>query len=87
MTPFRADSLNAELDRQTREFFSEPRNLKIDHGAKTIQLSELIDFYPEDFLTQAPNLIAYLNRYLETPIPEDYEIKYIPYNWQVNHQP
>jgi hypothetical protein len=87
MEPFQADSLNAELDTETRKFFSEPRNLKIDHDTKSIQLSELIDFYSEDFLAKAPNLIAYMNRYLDTPIPEDYEIEYISYNWRVNQQP
>lgn len=85
--PFQADTVDATLDHEARMFFANPNNLQIDHAAKTIRLSEILDFYTDDFLARAPTLIAYLNRYLESPIPENYQIEFIPYDWRVNSQP
>lgn len=83
-TPFSGANLNQELDRETHKFFSEQRNLRIDKPRKTVHLSELLDFYPDDFIsTETPTLIAYINRYAPEKIPDDYSIEYIPYDWTI----
>jgi hypothetical protein len=83
-TPFTGDKLDAELDRETHKFFSENRNLRIDHPNKTVNVSEILEFYTEDFTpTHAPTLIAYINRYLADPIPEDYAVQFIDYDWTI----
>ena len=82
--PFSAADLYQALDRETRKFFSENRNLRIDHSLKTVYLSELLDFYTEDFISEeTPSLIAYVNLYSPEKIPEDYAIDFIPYDWTV----
>jgi hypothetical protein len=78
--PFTAPDLDLELDRETRRFFSEPRNLRVDHARKTVFVSELLDFYPEDF---GPDLIAYVGRYSLDPIPADYRIEIMDYDWTI----
>lgn len=85
-TPFAAATLDADLDREARRFFNEPRNVGIDDAGRMVRLSEILSFYPEDFLAKAPSLIAYANRYRDTPIPEDYRVTFIPYDWTVNRQ-
>ena len=85
--PFMADQLDEQLDRETREFFAEERNLRVDAAARTVHLSEILDFYPEDFLAVAPSLLAYVNRYRADPVPEDYRVKFIDYDWTINRQP
>lgn len=83
-TPFSAADLNQELDRETRHFFSEQRNLRIDHPRKKVYVSELLDFYTDDFTPQqAPTLIAYINRYAPEKIPGDYTVEFIPYDWTI----
>jgi Protein of unknown function, DUF547 len=83
-TPFSSASLYQELDRETRKFFSESRNLRVDHTSKIVYLSALLDFYTDDFITEdTPSLIAYLNRYAPEKIPADYAIDFIPYDWTV----
>lgn len=85
--PFTADKLEQQLERETREFFAEPRNVRVDAATRTVFLSEILDFYSEDFLAVAPSLLAYVNRYRESPVPEDYAVDFIPYDWTVNRQP
>lgn len=83
-TPFRARGLEQELDRETRRFFAEQRNLRVDHAKKKVYLSAILDFYTEDFTpAHAPNLIAYVNRYVSTPVPEGYAVDFIDYDWTV----
>lgn len=82
--PFSGRYLDQELDRVTRKFFSEGRNLRVDHANKKVYFSELLDFYTDDFITEySPSLIAYVNRYAPEKISEDYEIDFIPYDWTV----
>ena len=85
--PFSAQQLNMQLNRETRYFFAETRNVRIDQAARTLYLSEILDFYTEDFLAQAASLPAYVNRYRTAKIAEDYTIKFHPYDWTINRQP
>jgi Protein of unknown function, DUF547 len=83
-TPFTAAALDAELERETRAFFARTENFRIDASTRTVWLSELLTFYPEDFVpTPAKSLLAYANRYAPQPAPEDFEVRFIPYDWTV----
>jgi hypothetical protein len=85
-TPFAADRLNNQLEQEARRFFGEPCNLVVDDKGQTVRVSAILKFYTEDFLAKAPTLIAYINRYRETAIPDDYEIVFIAYDWTVNRR-
>jgi hypothetical protein len=82
--PFTAAALEVELERETRAFFARDVNLSIDHTKKTVVLSELLNFYPEDFVPgHAPSLLAYAQRYAPQPIPSGYSVVFRPYDWTV----
>lgn len=84
---FDADRLEAQLDAATRFFFSEPRNVQVDPVRRVVRLSAILDFYTADFLRRAPTLVAYVNRYRDPPIPGDYRVEFLPYDWTINAQP
>lgn len=86
-TPFTADRLNLELDDVAREFFNDPRHVRVDTVARIAHVSAILDFYTDDFLDAAPTLIAYINRYREQQIPATYQIAFIDYDWTINRQP
>jgi len=87
--PFRAETLDAQLEAVTREFFNKPKHLRVDHEAETVWVSEILDFYTEDFAAsgRAEDLIPYINRYRAEPVPAPYEVRFIDYDWTVNRQP
>lgn len=85
-TPFRAETLEQDLELEARRFFNDPRNVEVDPLERSVRFSEILDFYTQDFLAKAPSLIAYANRYRTLPIPEHYRISFIPYDWTVNFQ-
>jgi len=88
--PFLPETLDQQLERETKYFFSEPRNLKVDTVNKVVTTSEILKFFPEDFLLTAPSLIAFINRYragASAKIPEDFRVDYFPYDWTISRQP
>jgi hypothetical protein len=83
-TPFSADALDADLERETRAFFARPENFRIDDATRTVWLSELLDFYPEDFVPRpAASLLDYANRYAPQPAPLDFAVRFTPYDWTI----
>lgn len=87
--PFRADRLDSQLDTVAREFFSKERHIRVDADKRELWLSEILDFYTEDFVADGRrrSLISYVNQYLSMPIGDDYEVRFIPYDWTINQQP
>jgi hypothetical protein len=84
---FSAEQLEAQLQQETDYFVAETRNVKVDDAKQTVYLSEIFKFYTEDFVKTAPSLIAWVNRYRKTPVPENYQIEFTPYDWGINKQP
>jgi hypothetical protein len=83
-TPFSSANLDRELSAAARLFFSEKRNLTILSDAREVKVSEILQFYREDFLRTSPDLTAYINRYLAAKIPNGYKVEFIDYDWTVN---
>lgn len=82
--PFTAAGLDAELERETRAFFARPENFRIDTPGGTLWLSELLDFYTEDFVPRpAGSLLDYANRYAPRPAPPTFEVRFTPYDWTI----
>jgi hypothetical protein len=83
-TPFTAAALDAQLERETRAFFAQPRNWRIDTQTRTLWLSEILDFYTEDFVPRpAASLLDYANRYAPRSAPAGYTVRFTPYDWTV----
>lgn len=87
--PFAAATLDAQLESAAREFFDHPRKLAIDHANETIRVSAILDFYTEDFVAsgRAEDLPGYINRYIDSPLPAGYRVRFFDYDWRINAQP
>jgi hypothetical protein len=84
--PFTAERLDTMLDAETRRFLDDPRNVQVDPPLRTVRLNSILRFYTADFLAAAPSLPAYVNRYRSAPIPEDYRVRFIPYDWTLHQR-
>lgn len=66
---FRGGSLDEHLDRLTRQFVAEPRNVRVSPNGKILTLSKILDWYGSDFEKAtgkkgARGLCAFLEPYL-----------------------
>ncbi|MBT5059365.1 MAG: DUF547 domain-containing protein [Gemmatimonadetes bacterium] len=48
---FQPEQLQQQLERETRRFLNEERNLRVDDVAQTVHLSSILSWYEEDFLS------------------------------------
>jgi hypothetical protein len=82
--PFDASKLDQQLEAAAKLFLNEDRNVQLLPEKQTVRFSDILRFYTEDFLEQAPSLTAYANRYREAKIPSGWKEEFIPYDWVVN---
>jgi hypothetical protein len=92
--------LEEALARAATEFVSDPRNVAIDHAAKTVTLSRIFKWFRKDFINDlrrrglpADNGLV---DYVASVAPEalrgelagasDYEINFFDYDWSLNSQ-
>jgi hypothetical protein len=51
---FDPERLDAQLDRETRRFLGEPRNVRVDAAARRVLLSSIFEWYESDFTDWTP---------------------------------
>ena len=87
--PFDAKILNQQLDAGAREFFGKAKYLQVDNVAQSIQVSEILKFFPNDFVNEriAPSIPEFISKYRQPAIPVSYAVNYMKYDWTVNKQP
>jgi len=90
-TAFFPDTLDEALDRETRKFVGEPRDVAVDHPSRTVRISRIYDWHDDDFLDddgkQIPAL-RWINRYRaeDEQLDESYSVEFLEYDWTLNRQ-
>jgi hypothetical protein len=86
--PFQATSLDQQLTTAAVEFFNSARHVQVDTTKRIVYFSEILRFYTKDFVHAgvASSLIAYANQYRQQPLPEDFKVSFIPYDWTIYTQ-
>lgn len=74
-------TLEQQLHQQTTNSIQDTSFIKIIHKDRRVVVSQLFNWYYDDF---DKKIIAYLNRYLPTPIPLDYKLDFYDYDWSLN---
>ncbi len=85
--PFTPAGLDVQLGTAARRFLAEPRNVQPDPARRVVRLSAVLSTYSEDFLRRAPSLLAYVNQYRADPVPDGYQVEFMPFDWTLNAQP
>lgn len=80
--PFEAATLNADLDRLARAFIN-GKAVQFADGGKTLRLSKIFDWYGEDFGGK-DKVVAYLNGYRTSRLPDAANIQFMDYDWSLN---
>ncbi len=82
--PFTGAQLEEQLERESKKFFADPRNMRVDEASRSVYLTEIMSFFTEDFTPgHAPNLIAYANRYAPQAADTSFQVRFTPYDWAI----
>ena len=80
---YRADNLDAQLDRQTTRAVNDPEFTKIGSNG-SVQLSQIFNWYKADFIQNDNSLIDYLNLYRNDPLDTSSKVSFYEYDWRLN---
>ncbi|MEL7120473.1 MAG: hypothetical protein AAFO07_13565, partial [Bacteroidota bacterium] len=76
--------LEAQMDQQTRLALNNPNFIKVNKAERTVALSQIFEWYASDFGGNKKASLAYINKYRNEAIPDDYAIKFYTYDWGLN---
>jgi hypothetical protein len=81
---FTPTNVEAKLEAITKAALNNNSFIKVDDAKKTVQFSQILDWYKDDFLAVAKNNLEYVNKYRTTAIPANYTQSFYDYNWALN---
>lgn len=81
-TPFTAANLDADLEFLTRQFINKNPQGVVPDGDR-VKLSKIFEWYAEDFGGKK-QLLPYINRYREQPVPAEARVEFLDYSWKLN---
>jgi hypothetical protein len=77
------DKVQAQLTAQTKKALNDAEFLRVDNAAKKVLISQIFDWYKDDFLKSNASIREFINRY-RAAIPADYTIDFYTYDWSLN---
>lgn len=81
------NQLDAQLTIQARAVLQNPAFIRVEAGARKVQLSQIFKWYEADFKASGKTGVAYVNQFRGTKlIPATYAVNYYAYDWALNAQ-
>jgi hypothetical protein len=84
---FTADRLEEQLERRTRLFVNQQRNIRVDSQRREATLSQLFDWYKQDFGGSTEAVLGFIGHYR----PDGgllrqgkWKLRYFDYDWGIN---
>ncbi len=77
-------TVESQLTIQTRLAVNNPNFIKVNDEMKTVKLSQLFDWYKDDFVSKGNNYFDFLNKYRTDKIPENFKVSIYTYDWSLN---
>lgn len=82
--PYRGQILDQELEDHMSIAMMSPGLVHVDVEDRKVYLSELFTWYESDFTAPGRTLLDFVNRYRPIPVPSDFDVAFIPYDWALN---
>ena len=79
---YRPETLDMQLEEQTRLALNNPDFIRT--GGKKTLVSQIFEWYGEDFKRVAGDLTEFINRYRNQPLAAGTKISFYPYDWTLN---
>ena len=78
-------SLDAQLEMQTKIALN-GSFIKVNSKKKAVEASQIMEWYKADFILNGTTEIDFINTYRTEKIPNNFKLKYFPYDWKLNKQ-
>lgn len=75
--------LEAQLETQTRKALNDDAFIQTVNGTE-VKLSQIFEWYPNDFGGNKKTAIEFINRYKDYKLPAKVKVGFYPYDWTLN---
>ena len=82
---YTSNELESQMETQTRKALNDDGFVSQDTEKGEVQLSEIFDWYREDFGANNKEVLEYINRYRTPSFNTEFKVKYYPYDWTINN--
>ena len=79
------NTLSDQLENQTKIALNGDF-LRVNTKNKRVEVSQIMEWYKEDFTMNGKSEIDFINIYRTDKIPSNFKLKYFPYDWKINQQ-
>ncbi len=80
---FTAESLEAMLEKLTRDFINDPEGVKIAEDGQSLAVSKIFEWYKEDF-DGKEGIVPFINKYHRKTYAEEWPVTFQDYDWSLN---
>ena len=83
---FTPDKVQSQLERESKVFCNETRNVNFDAAARRVKLSMIFKWYKDDFGGSDETVLAFINKHraADKQIPAGTKIEHVDYDWHMN---
>lgn len=85
---YRPETLNTQLEAETKKYFSESRNFSMDSNLRVIKLPKILDWFRDDFGKTDDKVIQFVARYRPNEAAQlrngRWKVAYREYDWSPN---
>lgn len=78
------ETLDAQMDEQTRIALNDENFTRVDYTNKTVGLSQIFQWYRQEFLEGKGTILPFINKYRERNIGPEFKRSYYNYDWTLN---
>ena len=78
------ETLEEQLNKQTKLALNNPNFIRVNTASKKVELSQIFEWYKDDFISKGKNEIDFINQYRDTKIDAKSKVSYYPYDWNLN---
>ena len=76
--------IDDQLTNQAKISINNPNFIRINEKNKTVEVSEIFDWYKDDFLDNNARIIDFINKYRKDKIDETFVVSFYKYDWGLN---
>ena len=81
---FSPTNVEPQLEALAKAAMNNPNFIQVDVSKQTVQFSQILDWYKEDFLASSKTVLDFVNTYRKVPIPATFKQSFYEYNWALN---
>jgi Protein of unknown function, DUF547 len=81
---YKPETLDRQLLERTKLSLNNPDYVKVNDVTKTVEVSQIFEWYKEDFIDKERKILDFINKFRDQKIDETYMVGYYKYDWTLN---